>query len=439
MIWFHLVVVVLFIIIGARIGGLGIGLAGGAGVLVLAATGLKVDMTTGIPWTVIGIIIPVVCAVAAMQVAGGMDHLVHLTEVLLRKHPKQINFLGPLVAFVLTMLCGTGHTVYSILPVIVEVSKDKGIRPSRPLSMTVVASQVAIVASPISAATVAITGILAPLDVSYLQVLAVTIPTTMIGCLVGILIASRQGCELDQDPVYLQRKAAGLVAPPRGAATTDYKPQPGAIPSLVIFLCAIVAAVTYSTLVSKSVAVIKNPTMDSTAAIMTTMLVAALLIIVVTKKPAAELAVQGTFKAGMSAVLCILGVAWLGNTFIQAYLTQIKGLGSGVMLQAPWLLAVVLYFAAPMLFSHAATTVAFMPAAVQIGMSAAAILACYPAVANYYLFPNYPTTVAAMEIDDTGSTRVGKFVLDHPFVIPGTASIIVTVALGFLWAPLVLR
>ena len=212
MIWLQLAIVLVFIVIGARMKGIGIGLAGGAGVIALAATGMSVDPVKGIPWSVIGIIMPVVCAVSAMQVAGGMDHLVHLTEILLRRHPKQINYLGPLVSFVLTMLCGTGHTVYSVLPVIIEVAKEKHIRPSRPLSMSVIASQVAIVASPISAATVAMVGILEPLGVGYLQVLAVSIPVTVIGCVAGILVASHQGRELDDDPVYQQRKAAGLVA-----------------------------------------------------------------------------------------------------------------------------------------------------------------------------------------------------------------------------------
>lgn len=436
MIWLQLAIVLVFIVIGARMKGIGIGLAGGAGVIALAATGMSVDPVKGIPWSVIGIIMPVVCAVSAMQVAGGMDHLVHLTEILLRRHPKQINYLGPLVSFVLTMLCGTGHTVYSVLPVIIEVAKEKHIRPSRPLSMSVIASQVAIVASPISAATVAMVGILEPLGVGYLQVLAVSIPVTVIGCVAGILVASHQGRELDDDPVYQQRKAAGLVAEPSATSESDYTPARGAVPSLLIFLTAIVIAVVYSALISPSMGIVRHAPMDSTGAIMTIMLLAAAIIVLVARKPASQLTTQSTFHAGMTAAVCILGVAWLGNTFLTGHMTEIKQFGD-VVQGSPWLLAVVFYFVAPLLFSHAAVTVALMPTAVQIGMSAAAMLACWPAVANYYLFPNYPTTVAAIEMDDTGSTRIGSWVLNHPFVIPGTVSIIVAVALGFLWAPVV--
>ncbi|KYH43351.1 C4-dicarboxylate ABC transporter [Branchiibius sp. NY16-3462-2] len=438
MIWLHLVVVVVFMVIGARMGGIGVGLAGGAGVGMLAATGLEVDPGEDIPWTVIGIIVPVVCAVSALQASGGMDHLVHLTDRLLRKHPGQINYLGPGVSFVLTALVGTGHTVYSILPVIIDVSKERGIRPSRPLSMTVVASQVAIVASPISAATLIMVGILKPLGVGYLKILAVTIPTTFIGCAVGAVVASRSGCELADDPVYQERMAQGLVKQPIHVADEDYRPAKGAIAALGIFFVGILAAVTYATLVSKEVGLIKDPPMEGVAGVMTVMLTVAALIVLTTKKDPAELTQQSTFRAGMTAVVCILGVAWLGTTFIDAYTDQIKDSIAGTLQGAPWLLAVFLYFLAPVLFSHAAATAAFMPVAASLGVSAVAMLACYPAVSNYYLLPTYPTTVAAIDMDDTGSTRVGKTVLNHPFVIPGTVAIVVTVILGFLWAPIVL-
>ena len=168
MIWFHLVVVLLFIIIGARLGGIGIGLAGAAGVIVLAATGVHTSADDA-PWEVVGIIMSVICTVAALQVVGAMDHLVHLTEVLLRRHPRQIVYLAPFVTFVMSVMCGTGHTAYSIIPVIVDVAKEHGIRPSRPLSIAVVASQVGVAASPISAAMVALVIALEPVNVGYLQ------------------------------------------------------------------------------------------------------------------------------------------------------------------------------------------------------------------------------------------------------------------------------
>lgn len=438
MFWFHLIVVLLFIIVGARLGGVGIGLAGGAGVLVLVLTGLHTKIATDVPWSVIGIILTVICTVAALELAGAMDYLVHLTERMLRRHPKQITFLAPFVTYMLSLLCGTGHTAYSVMPVIVDVAKEHKIRPSRPLSIAVVASQVAVAASPISAAMVALVTILAPLNVGYLQCLAIVIPTTFIGCFVGAVVASRQGKELEDDPVYQQRLADGLVKPSAGGANTRYQRPAGAVSALVIFLCALVFVVTYATLTSKELGIISNPPVDSTGAIMAVMLTAAGVICLVAKKPTTAIATMSTFRAGMVAAICITGLAWLGNVFVANYMDTIKHALEGPLQAQPWLAAVFFYFAAPLMFSHAATTLAFMPLFVKIGLPAVALVASYPAVANYYLLPNYPTTVAAMEMDDTGSTRVGRFVFDHPFVLPGTASIIVTVALGFVLASLIL-
>lgn len=435
MIWFHLLIVLLFIIVGARLGGIGIGLAGAAGVIVLAVTGVP-TASEHVPWDVIGIIMSVICTVAALQVAGSMDHLVHLTELLLRKHPRQIVFLAPFVTFLMSVMCGTGHTAYSVIPVIVDVSKEHRIRPSRPLSIAVVASQVGVAASPISAAMVALVIALEPLGIGYLICLAVVIPTTFIGLAVGAVVAARQGSDLKDDPVYRERLDKGLVRP-SAAVTDDYRPTRSAVPSLLIFLAALVLVVAYATVTSQEVGTISNPPMSSTLAIMTIMLTTAAVICLVARKPTASIASQDTFRAGMTATICVMGLAWLGNAFVEHYEGAISVALSGPLQALPWLAAVFFYFAAPLMFSHAATTKAFMPLMVSLGLPAVALLASYPAVANYYLLPNYPTTVAAMEMDDTGSTRVGGNVFAHPFVLPGTVSIVICVILGFLLAPLV--
>ena len=223
---------------------------------------------------------------------------------------------------------------------------------------------------------------------------------------------------------------------PSAAARADDSPAKSAVPALAIFLASLVLVVTYATLTSKQLGIIKNAPMDSTAAIMGIMLVTAAAICLVARKPTASIATQDTFRAGMTAAICIMGLAWLGNVFVNNYMDVIKEALSGPLHAAPWLAAVFFYFAAPLMFSHAATTTAFMPVMVKLALPAVALVASYPAVANYYLLPNYPTTVAAIQMDDTGSTRVGKLVFDHPFVLPGTAAIIVTVILGFLIAPL---
>lgn len=327
MIWFHLAVAIIFIIIGSRLGGVGVGLAGGAGCIVLVATGLHTKVAEDIPWTVIGIIMTVICAIAALQLAGGMDYLVHLAEVMLRKHPNQINYLAPLTTFLLSLLCGTGHTAYSVLPVIVEVAKEHKIRPSRPLSIAVVASQVAVASSPISAATLALVGVLEPLGVGYLEILAVTIPTTFIGCAVGAVVASRQGKDLIDDPIYQEREAKGLVSHNAAVADTGWRPKRTAIPSLVAFLVALVVVVGYATVSSEEVGVLTKPPMTSSAAIMLIMLTTAMIICMMSREDVKQLTTQTTFRAGMSAAICILGLAWLGNMFVNNYMDVLTHAG----------------------------------------------------------------------------------------------------------------
>lgn len=210
MIMVELLTVLVFIYLGARIGGIGIGFAGGLGVIALSLILGVPTSQSYIPVDVILIIMSVITAIAAMQVAGGMDWLVEIAENFLRKHPERITFYAPIVTFVMTLMAGTGHTAFSTLPVIAEVAKGQGVRPSRPLSIAVVASQIAITASPISAAVVAFAAMLEPKGVDYLTLLAVCIPTTFIACMIGAFVANFIGCPLKDDPVYQERLEQGL-------------------------------------------------------------------------------------------------------------------------------------------------------------------------------------------------------------------------------------
>ena len=229
----HILIVLAAIFLGARIGSIGIGMAGGLGVLMLGLTGVPITRED-IPFDVIGIIMTVIAAIAAMQRAGGMDYLVHIAEKFLRKNPKRITFYAPVVTWLMTVLAGTGHTAFSTLPVIVEVAKEGKVRPSRPLSIAVVASQMAICASPISAAVVLLASLLEPMNVGYLQVLAVVIPATFLSIFPAAWIANKFGKELEDDPVYQERKAKGLVKEPLGAGS--FAPQKGAKASVIVFL-----------------------------------------------------------------------------------------------------------------------------------------------------------------------------------------------------------
>lgn len=435
MIWLQFAVVLVFIFIGARIGSIGIGFAGGAGVIFLGLMGLEVDPSTGIPWDVLGIIMAVIACVATMQAAGGLDYLVQVTERLLRRNPKRITFYAPIVTYMMTLLCGTGHVAFSSLPVITEVAKEQGIRPSRPLTISVVASQVAIAASPISAAMIAMTAAVEPAGIDYIQVLMIAIPTTFIGCMIGALVSSRMGVELEDDPVYQERKRLGLIQK-RNIESVEIRP--GAKASVWIFLATVLMVMVYATLSSDRIPIMAEPPLPRNVAIMTFMLAAALVMVFVCKPNVAEISSMSTFKGGMSASVCILGVAWLGNTFVNGHIEEIKAVGESVLSSSPWLLAVVLFFASALLYSQGATTATLMPVAQAMGVSGAVMVASFPAVTGLYLLPTYPTTVAAIEMDDTGSTRIGKYVFNHPFLLPGLVSVVVAIALGFLMAPILL-
>lgn len=423
MIWIQFVVLLAFILLGARLGGIGIAYAGAAGVIVLGALGCPVDPESDIPWDVLGIIMAVISCIAVLQACGGLDLLVKVSEQLMRRNPRRLTFIAPVVTFFMTVFCGTGHVAFATLPVIAEVAKEQGIRPSRPLSISVVASQVGIAASPISAAMVAMASVVEADGVGYLTLVGISIVVCFVGCMAGALVASRLGVELEDDPVYQERRAAGLIAM-RGAG--EYDISPSAKPAVGIFSVALVLVMGYAALTSA----MELP-IGRNAAIMTFMMVAALIIKVTCKVDLSEVSNQSTFKGGMSAALCILGVAWLGNTFVNANIDSITSAGASIIEGSPWVLAVVLFFASALLYSQGATTTTFMPVAAAMGVSGAVMVASFPAVTGLYLLPTYPTTVAAIEMDDTGSTRIGKYVFNHPFLLPGVTSVAVAVLLGF--------
>ncbi|MCQ8226302.1 MULTISPECIES: anaerobic C4-dicarboxylate transporter [Pantoea] len=429
----ELVIVLLAIWLGARLGGIGIGFAGGLGVLALTLIcGLKPG---AIPFDVIEIIMAVIAAIAAMQIAGGLDYLVGLAERLLRRHPRYVTFLAPLVTYIMTLLAGTGHTAFSTLPVIAEVAKEQGVRPSRPLSIAVVASQIAITASPLSAAVVFFASILEPRGVSYLALLGVAIPSTMAAIFCAAIITSFLGKELKDDEVYQARLAKGEVKL-RGEQVYDIKP--GAKRAVFLFLIGIAAVVLYATAISDSVGLITNPVLPRNEAIVVFMLTVATLICLTCKIDTGEILSASTFKSGMSACICVMGVAWLGDTFVKAHLNDIQALAGDMLQGYPWMLALVLFFAATLLYSQAATTKALMPAALMLGVSPLAAVASFAAVSALFVLPTYPTLLAAVEMDDTGSTRIGKFVFNHSFIIPGVLAIAFSVAFGFLFGSLIL-
>lgn len=431
----ELFVVLLFIWFGARLGSIGIGFAGGFGVLVLGLVfGLEPG---GIPVDVILIIMGVIAAIAAMQVAGGLDYLVQIATKVLRSKPQYITFVAPMVTYSMTMFAGTGLTAFSTLPVIAEVAKSAGVRPSRPLAISTVASQIAITASPISAAVVFFSGELEKIGIDYLQLLMVAIPSTFIAVMLAAFVTNFLGKELKDDPVYQERLAKGQVSEPSSSDDAKELP-PEAKRSVMIFGFSLICVLFYATAISPTAGLITDPVIGRDHAIITFMLSAAALITFFCKIEAKNILNAATFKSGMSSCICVLGVAWLGTTFVTAHLEEINILAGSILETKPWLLAVALFFGSMLLYSQAATTKALMPVALALGVSPLAAIAAFPAVCALFVLPTYPTLLASVEFDDTGSTRIGKYVFDHPFIIPGTLTITFAVILGFVFGGLFL-
>ncbi|HHL2498797.1 TPA: anaerobic C4-dicarboxylate transporter [Yersinia enterocolitica] len=433
MIAVELVIVLLAIFLGARLGGIGIGFAGGIGVLVLAIIGVKPG---SIPFDVISIIMAVIAAISAMQVAGGMDYLVQQTEKLLRKNPKHITILAPLVTYFLTIFAGTGNISLSALPVIAEVAKEQGIKPCRPLSTAVVSAQIAITASPISAAVVYMSSVMEGHGVSYLHLLMIVIPSTLLAVFVMSLIVSWCfNSKLSDDPIYIKRLEEGLVTL-RGDTVKVIKPR--AKTSVLLFLAGVLCVVAYAIINSPSVGLVATPLMNTTNAILIIMLSVATITTMVCSVDTDSILNSSTFKAGMSACICILGVAWLGDTFVQHNLDWIKETAGSLIQAHSWLLAVIFFFCSALLYSQAATAKALMPMAMALNVSPLAAIASFAAVSGLFILPTYPTLVAAVQMDDTGTTRIGRFVFNHPFFIPGTIGVALAVFFGFVMGGLVL-
>lgn len=438
MVILQIIVLLGAIYIGVRLGGIGIGYAGGAGVLVL---GLCLGMKPGnIPWDVILIIASVIAAISAMQLAGGLDYLVQIAERILRSNPKYINYIAPIVTYVLTIFAGTGHTAFSMIPVIVEVAKGQKIRPVVPLSVAVVSSQIAITASPVSAAVIYMSGVLEGFGWSYPALLGIWIVTTFIGCMITSFVMTLcSNMDLDSDPVYKDRLAKGLVKAVSDETKTQLKPY--AKRSVLIFLIGVVCVVLYASAISPAVGLIKPVVVPRDAAIMSLMLLVGTLITVLCKIEIGKIADCSVFKSGMVACVCVLGVAWLGDTFVSGHINEIKTLAASTVTAYPALLAVVFFIAAMLLYSQAATAKAITPAIVAaLGITAAnpgdsyMLVACFAAVSALFVLPTYPTLLGAVQMDDTGTTRIGKWVFNHAFFMPGLLAIVFSVALGFVAA-----
>lgn len=437
MFWIQFLILLICIFIGARLGGLGLGVMGGVGLAIFVFIfGLE---PTSAPIDVMLMILSVITAAGALQAAGGMEYLVHIAEKALRKNPKWITFIAPMVTYVFTFCAGTGHVAYSVLPVIAEVARESGIRPERPMSIAVIASQQAITASPISAATVALLALLADFQITLLDILMICIPSTFIGCMIAAFVVSKMGKELPNDPIYLKRLEEGLA--PIKKDKTSFNPTSGSKLSVGLFLLAAVLIVLLGSFEKLRPGwdiegVFTRMSMPITIEIV--MLTIAAFIILFCKVNVDKIVSGSVFKAGASAVVAIFGIAWMGDTFFKGNADLINSSISGLVTAAPWLFAVALFALSILLYSQAATVRTLMPLGVTLGINPALLIAMFPAVNGYFFIPNYPTVVAAINFDRTGTTKIGKYILNHSFMVPGLISTICAITIGILLSSILL-
>ena len=412
------------IIIGARLGGIGLGVMGGVGLGILTFVfGLQ---PTAPPIDVMLMIAAVISAASCMQAAGGLDYMVKLAEHLLRKNPSHVTLLSPLVTYLFTFIAGTGHVAYSVLPVIAEVATETKIRPERPLGIAVIASQQAITASP---------GLLAGFDITLFDILKITIPATIIGVLVGALFSMKVGKELIEDPEYQKRLKEGLFNDKK-IEIKDVKNKRSAMLSVLIFILATAFIVLFGSFEGMRPSFLIDGeivTLGMSSIIEIVMLSAAAIILIVTKTDGIKATQGSVFPAGMQAVIAIFGIAWMGDTFLQGNMAQLTLSIEGIVRQMPWLFGIALFVMSILLYSQAATVRALMPLGIALGISPYMLIALFPAVNGYFFIPNYPTVVAAINFDRTGTTKIGKYVLNHSFMMPGLVSTVVAIVLGLLF------
>jgi anaerobic C4-dicarboxylate transporter DcuB len=435
----ELIVVIGAIYMGTRTSGIGLGVWGLVGVAVLVfAFG---EAPGSAPVDAVFIVITVITAASTMQAAGGIDWMVSVAAKVIRRRPKSVVFLAPAMSFLFTVGAGTGNIFYPLLPVIYDVSYQQKIRPERALSVSAVASQVGILCSPVSAATASMVVLLAPKGVDLGKLLLIMWPASIIGLFVAALVMMRHGKELEDDPVFQKRLADGLVKPPVEDAHDQKLPRT-AVLSAAIFLIG-VAVIVFFGLFGNLRPIIGTDDggdpvhLSVTVIIEVTMGLIAALIFVLCKVKAADVPKQATFPAGMVGAIALFGIAWLANTFVAANQQLIvTGLGSVVSGSSAFLgallFAVALFAVAMLTTSQSSATNAIVPIGITIGLPASLLVGLWPATMGIYTLPANGSQVATVAFDQTGTTKMGKFVFDHSFQLPNLVYVGVAIIVGVL-------
>ena len=435
----ELLIVLAALYVGSRYGSLALGAISGIGLAILVfGFGLKPGTP---PTDVIYIIIAAVTCAGTLQASGGMDWMIQIAEKVLRKHPDHITFLGPLVTFFLTVMVGTGHVVYRIMPIICDIALKKNIRPERPCGVSSIASQVGITCSPIAAAVVAFVTISNANGymVSIPQVLMVTIPACVIGLMCAAAASYKRGKDLDDDPEFQARKADPKIYKymyVNKTTTLDKVITKEAKLSVFVFLGALLVIVGFAFCQMIHVGdqtlaqAINLPKMNICIQII--MLVAAALNIMLCKVDLKNCVSGSVWKSGMVAVIAIYGIAWLADTYFGNYMEQMKAMLTDLVTRAPWTIALVFFMVSVLINSQGAVVVAMLPLAYELGIAGPVLLGVLPSVYGYFFIPNYPSDIATVNFDRSGTTVIGKYLLNHSFMMPGLISVFVSTVVGYL-------
>ena len=428
----QLAIVLLALYVGSRYGSLALGAISGIGLAILV---FGFGMEPGTPPTdVIYIIIAAIACASVFQASGGMDFLIQVAERLLRKHPDHITILAPFCTFFLTVLVGTGHVVYTLMPIIADISLRKGIRPERPCAVSSVASQVGITCSPIAAAVVSFVTISNAngFDITIPQVLMVTLPASCLGVLAAALCSYRRGKDLDKDPDFqarLQDPETYEYMYGESASVLGNTISAGARKSVVIFFAAILAIVLLAAFGFKRV--------KMSIVIQIIMLAAAALMIIFCKTNLKKATTGSVWRGGMVAVVSIYGIAWLADTFFSNYMDVMRTSIGGIAGTYPWAICLVFFLVSILINSQGAVVVAMLPLAYSLGIPGPVLLGALPCVYGYFFIPNYPSDIATVNMDRSGTTRIGKYLLNHSFMMPGLVSIAVSTVFAMILSSII--
>ena len=435
----QLIIVLGALWVGSRYGSLALGAISGIGLAILVfGFGLKPGTP---PTDVIYIIIAAVTCAGIMQASGGMDWLIQIAEKLLRKHPDRITFLAPLCTFFLTVLVGTGHVVYTLMPIICDIALKKGIRPERPCGVASIASQVGITCSPIAAAVVAFVTISNAngFDITIPRVLMVSIPACVCGLMAAAAASYHRGLDLDKDPEF-QKKIADPVQREyiygSGATTLDKEIPQSAKNAVFIFLAAL-AVIVFFAIFQEALPSWDGKALKMNIVIQIVMIAAAALMILFCKAQPKKAVAGPVWQSGMVAVVAIYGIAWMADTYFSNYMPEIQAMLEGIVKDYPWAIALVFFLVSVLINSQGAVVVSMLPLAYSLGIAGPVLLGVLPSVYGYFFIPNYPSDIATVNFDRSGTTVIGKYLLNHSIMMPGLICVITSTIVAYLLSMLI--